>query len=46
MHEALRFCGEMISATIFRIADKWFVSLSIKLESAPTSCESQACVGV
>jgi putative transposase len=46
MLEALRFCGEIISATISRIADKWFVSLSVKLESTLTSCESQAGVGV
>ncbi|RKZ75216.1 MAG: transposase [Candidatus Parabeggiatoa sp. nov. 1] len=46
MHETLRFCGELVSGTISRIADKWFVSLSVKLESAPTSCESQAGVGI
>jgi len=32
-HETLRFCGELVSATISRVADKWFVSLSVKLES-------------
>jgi len=46
MHEALRFSGEVICATISRIADKWFVSLSVKLESATASCENQAVVGV
>ncbi len=46
MHEALRFQGKIESATISRIASKWFVSLSVKLESAPTLCKSQAGVGV
>ena len=46
MHETRRYCGELVSATISRIANKWFVSLSVKLESNPTSCENQAGVGV
>ena len=46
MHEVLRFQGEMMSATVSRTANKWFVSLTIKLKKAPTTCKSQASVGV
>jgi putative transposase len=30
MHEALRFVGKVISATISRIADRWFVSIVVE----------------
>jgi putative transposase len=46
MREALRFQGEIVSATISRTANKWFVSLTVKLLKTPTLCESQAGVGV
>ncbi len=46
MREALRFSGKVISATISRIADKWFVSLNVELDQPPVSCENQAGVGV
>jgi putative transposase len=46
MREALRFQGEIVSATISRTANKWFVSLTVKLLKTPTFCESQAGVGV
>ena len=46
MHEVLRFKGEIIRATISRIANKWFVSLTVKLLKFPTRCESQAGVGI
>ncbi len=46
MREALRFSGKVISATISRVANKWFVSLNIQLEHSPKTCESQASVGV
>ena len=46
MREALRFEGKVISATISRVANKWFVSLNIQLEHSPKTCESQASVGV
>jgi len=42
MREALRFSGKVISATISRVANKWFVSLNIQLEHSPKTCESQA----
>ncbi len=46
MREALRFSGKVISATVSRVANKWFVSLNIELDQTPKSCESQAGVGV
>jgi putative transposase len=46
MREALRFTGRVVSATVSRIADKWFVSLNVELDRPPASCESQAGVGV
>lgn len=46
MREALRFSGKVISATISRIADKWFVSLNVELDQPPVACENQAGVGV
>jgi putative transposase len=46
MHEHLRFKGKIESATVSRMADKWFVSLTVKLLKTPTTCKSQASVGV
>jgi len=46
MREALRFSGKVISATVSRVAAKWFVSLNVELDQSPWSCESQAGVGV
>jgi putative transposase len=38
MREALRFSGKVISATISRTADKWFVSLNVELDQPPVLC--------
>jgi putative transposase len=46
MHETLRFNGQIVSTTISRTANKWFVSLTIKLTSTPALSKSQAGVGV
>ena len=46
MRESLRFSGKVISATISRTADKWFVSLNIILDQPPGVCENQALIGV
>jgi len=46
MREALRFTGRVVSATVSRIADMWFVSLNVELSQPPLPCESQAGVGV
>jgi putative transposase len=42
MHEALRFTGKLMSATVSRTADHWYVSLAVEIETAPVSCENQA----
>jgi len=46
MRESLRFAGKILSATIFRIAVRWFVSINVQLESFPNRCESQTSVGI
>ena len=46
MREALRFSGKILSATVSRKADKWFVSITLDTEETPTICENQAIVGV
>jgi len=44
--EEVRFRGKVVSATVRRIADRWFVSVQVELEEAPLPCESQAGIGV
>ena len=46
MREVLRFSGRVVSATVSRVADKWFVSLTVELDEAPKPCESQEGIGV
>ena len=46
MRESLRFSGKLVSATISRVADKWFVSLTVELNERPRPCESQDGIGV
>jgi len=46
MRESLRFPGKVISATVSRLANKWFISLNVELYQSPPSCNSQAGVGV
>lgn len=48
MRESLRFIGKMISATISRVADKWFVSITVDTEdnSHLPKAENQGAVGV
>jgi len=46
MREEVRFRGKVVSATVRRIADRWFVSVQVELEEAPLPCESQAGIGV
>jgi putative transposase len=41
MREALRFTGKLMSATVSRTADRWYVSLSVQVDAVP-SCENQA----
>jgi len=46
MREQLRFTGKIISATVSRTADKWFVSISVEVEAAPAQAKNQGSVGV
>ncbi len=46
MQEVLRFTGKILSATISRKAEKWFVSITVDTEETPPICENQAMVGV
>lgn len=48
MREALRFNGKILSATISRVADKWFVSITVETQedSPPPKAENQGAVGV
>jgi putative transposase len=44
--EALRFNGKPLSATVSRIANKWFVSVPVETEINPSARKSQAAVGL
>lgn len=47
MQESLRFSGQIISATISRVADKWFVSITVNTNDPPKcKAENQGLVGV
>ena len=48
MREALRFVGKIMSATISRVADRWFVSITVdtKDHSHLPKAENQGVVGV
>ena len=47
MRESLRFTGKILSATFSRVADKWFVSITVDTEEAPKCrAENQGAVGV
>lgn len=46
MREALRFSGRVISATVSRTADRWFVSLNVELNEPRTIYENQINCGV
>lgn len=42
MRETLRFTGKVMSATVSRTADRWYVSLAVQIETPPLPCENQA----
>jgi putative transposase len=42
MREALRFTGKLMSATVSRTADRWYVSLAVRIETTSLPCENQA----
>lgn len=48
MREALRFAGKIMSATISRVADRWFVSITVDTENNLhlPKAENQGTVGV
>lgn len=48
MREVLRFAGKIMSATISRVADRWFVSITVDVpDSSPLSeAETQGVVGI
>ncbi len=46
MREALRFSGKILSATISRIADHWFVSIAVEAPDLPKTVPNQKIVGV
>lgn len=47
MRESLRFIGKIMSATVSRVADRWFVSITVETESIPVAqAENQGAVGV
>ena len=48
MRESLRFSGKIMSATISRVANKWFVSITVEIQENPhlQKAENQGAVGV
>lgn len=47
MRESLRFAGRILSATISRVADRWFVSITVDLPDPQLpKAENQGAVGV
>jgi putative transposase len=46
MREAVRFAGKIKSAIVSRVADRWFVSLSVEVDHTPPVRETQTAGGV
>jgi len=46
MREALRFEGKIMSATVSRSANKWFVSITVEKQDNINTSENQGAVGV
>ncbi|MDA8207226.1 MAG: RNA-guided endonuclease TnpB family protein [Thermaerobacter sp.] len=47
LHEPLRFVGKVLSGTISRTADRWFLSVTVEIPDPPSiRRENQAVVGV
>ncbi len=48
MRETLRFTGKIMSATVSRVADRWFVSITVDTPDSPPlpKAENQGAVGV
>ena len=46
LREELRFSGKALSATVNRVADRWFVSVPVEVAMPEAVRESQAAVGI
>jgi putative transposase len=46
MTEQLRFCGKLMSATVSRTADHWYVSIQVEIEDQPIQHKSHVRVGL
>ncbi len=46
MREAVRFEGKLLSATVSRRAQRWYVSIQVEIEDAPIVRKSHGTVGV
>jgi putative transposase len=46
MREKLKFAGQIISATISRVADRWFISITVEIPIPPPTPPKEAKVGV
>ena len=46
MRETLRFTGKIMSATVSRTADKWFVAIAVDTEVTPQPPKTKGAVGV
>ncbi|MBF0228680.1 MAG: transposase [Desulfamplus sp.] len=46
LKESLNLSGKILSASVSRSADKWFVSISLSMEITPVKIENQDIIGV
>jgi len=46
MTESLRFSGKIMNGVVSRMADKWFLSITVQGEFTRPPCENQAAVGM
>jgi putative transposase len=46
LKESLNLSGKILSGTVSRIADKWFVSINLSMEITPPTFKNQEVVGV
>ncbi len=46
MREALRFAGKVMSVTVSRVAQRWYASVTVRVDALPSPCENQAVVGL
>jgi putative transposase len=46
MREVVRFTGKIMSATVSRVADRWFVSITVDIPDRSRQPENQGAVGI